>query len=55
MTLLGVNNKTVQTPKADEKYFRSRIQGFSKNEATDACRQLKNAKWQCFAVAPRQG
>ena len=55
MEMLGINNKTVQTPKADDRYFRSRIQGFSKNEATDACRQLKDAKWQCFTVAPHQG
>lgn len=54
VALLGVINKEILTPRANNRFFRSRIIGFkNQNEAHNACRRLKNASWQCFAVAPR--
>lgn len=52
LTLLGIN-KEIKTPRANERFFRSRIEGFgNKQEASNACRRLKDARWQCFEVAP---
>lgn len=54
VALLGVINKEILTPRANNRFFRSRIIGFkNQNEAHNACRRLQNASWQCFAVAPR--
>ena len=54
MGILGANDKKIQTPQANNRFFRSRIQGFSQNEAQKACqRLLKGSGWQCFPVAPR--
>lgn len=52
LSLLGLN-KEINTPRANERFFRSRIKGFgNKQEARNACRRLKDARWQCFEVAP---
>jgi len=51
-SILGTQNKEIITPRANNHFFRSRIQGFSQAEAHNACRRLKDASWQCFAVAP---
>ena len=52
LALLGLD-KEIKTPRANERFFRSRIQGFgNKQEASKACRLLKDARWQCFEVAP---
>jgi len=54
ISILGANDKKIQTPQAKNRFFRSRIQGFSQNEAQQACKQLlKGIGWQCFPVAPR--
>ena len=54
MDILGANGKEIRTPQANNRFFRSRIQGFSQNEAMQACKQLlKGTGWQCFPVAPR--
>ena len=54
MNILGANGKEIITPKADNRFFRSRIQGFSQKEAQKACqRLLKGTGWQCFPVAPQ--
>ncbi len=53
---LGAADKTIHTPQATNRFYRSRIAGFQdKNEAFKACEQLQNAKgWQCFLVSPTQ-
>ena len=53
---LGCDDKTIQTPKTKNHFFRSRIVGFSdKNEAFKACQQLKNNRnWQCFLISPKK-
>jgi D-alanyl-D-alanine carboxypeptidase len=52
LDILGLN-KEIKTPRANERFFRSRIKGFgNKQEASNACRRLKDARWQCFEVAP---
>ena len=51
---LGTVNKKIMTPLATNHFFRSRIHGFSKVEAHNACQRLKDASWQCFAVAPNK-
>lgn len=54
MTILGASDKKIQTPQANNRFFRSRIQGFSEREAQQACqRLLQGTGWQCFPVAPR--
>ena len=54
ISILGANGKEIQTPQAENHYFRSRIQGFSQSGAKQACQQLlKGTGWQCFPVAPR--
>lgn len=52
--ILGFSNKEIQTPKANNRFFRSRIQGLSQKEARQACeRLLKGSGWQCFPIAPK--
>ncbi|MBR6411730.1 MAG: D-alanyl-D-alanine carboxypeptidase [Alphaproteobacteria bacterium] len=52
--ILGANGKEIKTPQANNRFFRSRIQGFSEREAQQACqRLLKGTGWQCFPVAPK--
>lgn len=56
LTVLGVPDKEIQTPKANNQFFRSRILGFSnKDEAFKACKLLQNQSWQCFLVSPQKG
>lgn len=56
LTVLGISNKEIQTPKANNQFFRSRILGFSnKDEAFKACKLLQNQSWQCFLVSPQKG
>ena len=52
MGVLGASQKEIITPRADNRFFRSRIRGFTHQEADQACRRLKNASWPCFTVAP---
>ena len=54
VSLLGLLGKEIATPRADNRFFRSRIRGFSQQEANTACRRLKDASWQCFTVAPNK-
>ena len=51
--VLGITQKEILTPRADNRFFRSRIRGFTRQEADRACQRLKDARWQCFTVAPR--
>ena len=52
--ILGAAGKEIKTPQAGNRYFRSRIQGFSQREAKQACqRLLQGTGWQCFPVAPK--
>ena len=54
MDILGAAGKKIQTPQANNRFFRSRIQGFSQREARQACeRLLQGTGWQCFPVAPK--
>ena len=53
LNVLGMADKQIETPQADERFYRSRIQGFqNKMEANNACQKLQGARWQCFAIAP---
>jgi len=53
-SILGADEKEIQTPRANNQFFRSRIQGFTQNDAKKACQQLlKGTGWECFPVAPR--
>ena len=52
LSLLGSSGKEIATPRADNRFFRSRICGFNKQEAATACRRLKDARWQCLPIAP---
>ena len=52
--ILGANGKEIKTPRANNQFFRSRIQGFSRAEAKRACQQLvKGSGWDCFPVGPK--
>ncbi len=53
LTVLGSSDKVIATPRANARFFRSRIQGFNRTEAHAACRRLKDASWQCLPIAPR--
>ena len=50
--VLGASQKEIITPRADNRFFRSRIRGFTHQEADRACQRLKDARWPCFTVAP---
>jgi len=53
ISILGAIGKEIRTPQVN-RFFRSRIEGFSRNEAQKACqRLLKGTGWQCFPVAPQ--
>ena len=53
LTVLGSSDKVIATPRANARFFRSRLHGFNRTEAHAACRRLKDASWQCLPIAPR--
>jgi cell division protein FtsN len=53
LNILGMADKQIETPQANERFYRSRIQGFqNKMEANNACQKLQGSRWQCFAISP---